>query len=153
MQVPFQNELNVFVGDVDKHLNDERNQKEVCYPNDKISPWESDALIQANKILFQSVSGAANIYAIFCADKDSENYVLRYIGKSTRKLSRQRLTNHLFKKHEKTGAKLSKVIDHVQAGGKIKIAWLEITPESMRNCVEEELISKHPEAIWNRENA
>ncbi|KAB7696254.1 GIY-YIG nuclease family protein [Plesiomonas shigelloides] len=153
MRIPFEKELESFVLKVDEYLSDKNNQKEVKYPRDSVSPWNSDCIIQENEQLLQSVSGSANIYAIYCSDKDSESYELRYIGKSSRKLARQRLTNHLVKKHERTGAKLSKVIDHVQAGGKIKISWTEITPESMRNCVEEELIRLHQEATWNRENA
>ncbi len=93
------------------------------------------------------------MYAIFTAPKNSTSFSLRYIGKTTRKLARQRIRNHLIKKHEKTGAKLKHVTDHVLSGGSVKISWIKIEPESLRNYVEEELIHKHHEADWNRENA
>jgi hypothetical protein len=151
----FQNvdELNAFVDEVNSHLCNSDNQKLVAYASSNISPWNSEALQKDNELLLSSVSGSANVYAIFCCPPDSHSYTLRYIGKSTRKLARQRIRNHLIKNHEKTGAKLSKVMVHVNDGGSIKLAWAEIEPESLRNCIEEELIRKHPEANWNRENA
>lgn len=153
MEFPCKKEISEFVDKIYMYLNDSEKQTLVNYPKDKTTPWNSEALLQANNDLLNAVSGKANVYAIFCADSGSDRYILRYIGKTTRKLARQRIMNHLIKKHEKTGAKLSKVIDHVQAGGKIKISWVEIYPESMRNCVEEELIHKNPDSNWNRENA
>ena len=152
MKIEFKLKLDSFVKKADNYIKNTANHKQVEFSTSNISPWNSKILKSDNEELLSSVSGSANIYAIFCASKDSEDYVLKYIGKSTKKLARQRLTNHLIKKHEKTGAKLNKVIDHVQAGGKIKITWVSIVPESMRNCVEEELIQKHPEATWNRKN-
>lgn len=125
----------------------------VDYPEESVSPWNTEQLEAANNTLFTEAAGSANIYAIFTAPKNSENFSLRYIGKTTRKLARQRLRNHLIKKHEKTGAKLKNIVQHVQAGGRVKISWLKIEPESLRNYVEEELIKKHKEADWNRENA
>jgi len=153
IEYPNRSALEAFVKRVDKYLNNNSNQKKVAYPETSVSPWSSDELLRANEDLLSSVAGRANVYGIFVAQGDSKKYSLRYIGKSKRKLARQRIRNHLFKKHEKTGAKLSKVIDHVQAGGKINVSWVEIEPESLRNFVEEELISMHPESNWNRENA
>lgn len=146
-------ELNTFVNQVDNFLNDPRNQMRVNYSPASMKPWNSKKFLEENKTLLGSVSGKANIYAIFCAGSLSEDYILQYIGKTTKKLSRQRIINHLIKKHEKTGAKLKKVQAYVLRGGKIKISWVGIEPESLRNCIEEELIHKHPEAEWNRENA
>lgn len=152
MKIKFKSALNSFVKKVDDYLNDSVNHRDVKYFSKNISPWNFEVITNDNEELLSSVSSSANVYAIFCAEKDSDNYVLKYIGKSTKKLARERLRNHLIKKHETTGAKLDKVINHVMAGGKIKIAWIGIEPESMRSCVEEELIKKHPEADWNREN-
>ena len=153
MQYQNLKELESFVEEVDKYLNDEENQVLVDYPDSKIIPWDSDGLNTENEKLLSGVSGEANVYAIFTAKAESKNYSLRYIGKSTKKLARQRIRNHLIKKHKKTGAKLNKVIDHVQSGEKIKISWVSIEPESLRNYIEEELITRHKEANWNRENA
>jgi len=103
--------------------------------------------------LLSLISNNANIYAIFTTEKNQKKRILRYVGKTKKKSARQRLRNHLIKKHKKTGAKLSKVIDHVQAGGSIEVSWIAIEPESLRNYIEEELIKIHSESNWNRENA
>jgi hypothetical protein len=73
--------------------------------------------------------------------------------KTTRRLARQRLWNHLIKKDELTGATLDKVKVHVKSGGSIKIAWVRVDRESLRNALEEELIHRQQQqrnADWNR---
>ncbi|WP_279486570.1 GIY-YIG nuclease family protein [Aeromonas veronii] len=142
--------LEKYLKQVEKELLSEANRKEVKYPQDKITPWNSEGLIQENEDLLSSATGNASVYAIYTADHNSDSYSLRYIGKTRKSLARTRLKNHLIKKHEKTGAKLSKVIDHVQSGGKIKISWVSVSPESLRNYIEEELIEKHSESNWNK---
>lgn len=102
----------------------------------------------------KNVSGVANIYALFISEPhNDESFNLQYIGKTTRKLARQRLRNHLIKKHEKTGAKLDNVKESVLRGCKLKVSFISVTPESLRNYVEEELINRNPNATWNRENS
>lgn len=142
-------DLKKFLKDCEDDLLNKNNRKEVEYPNSDISPWDSKGIKKANEKLLNELSGSANVYAIFTADKDSEEYALKYIGQSKSKLARTRLTNHLIMKHKKTGAKLKEVIDHIQSGGKIKISWIKIAPESLRHFIEEELIGKHPESCWN----
>jgi hypothetical protein len=124
----------------------------VSFPLTETSPWDGDALALANKSLLTKISGSANVYAIFTAACGEKKHSLRYFGKTTKKLARQRITNHLFRKHEKTGSKLAQVIAHACDGGAVEIAWVEVHPESLRNYLEEELILRHPEADWNREN-
>jgi hypothetical protein len=125
----------------------------VSYPQNSISPWNAHHLDAANQKILDAISGTVNVYAIFTAPNNASSFSLRYIGKTTRKLARQRVRNHLIKKHEKTGAKFQNVKTHVLSGGQVKISWLEIEPESLRNHLEEELINKHKEADWNRQNA
>jgi hypothetical protein len=50
-------------------------------------------------------------------------------------------------------AKLEKVKSHIQSAGNVKISWIGVEPEALRNCVEEAMIRKHSESNWNRENA
>jgi len=145
--------LKTFLGELETTLLSEEKRTLVTYPSSSISPWNTAELDAANQKLLYAASGDANVYAIFTAPKNSISFSLRYIGKTTRKLARQRIRNHLIRKHEKTGAKLKHVMDHVLSGGSIKISWIKIEPESLRNYVEEELIHKHQEADWNRENA
>ena len=84
-----------FCFEIDKYLTDYVNQVPVIYHMSNISGWESDGLSRANEDLLSSVSGSANIYVIFTAVKNSRNYTLRYIGKTIKKIARQRLRNHL----------------------------------------------------------
>jgi hypothetical protein len=124
----------------------------VNFPLASVSPWDGDMLAEANEALLAQVSRSANLYAIFTAACGVKGHSLRYLGKTTRKLARQRIRNHLFRKHEKTGSKLARVISHVCDGGTVEIAWVSVWPESLRNYLEEELILRHPEADWNKEN-
>lgn len=145
--------LEEFLKNVEAALLKEDVQTPVKYSPHNTTPWDAAQIDAENQSLLNSVSGAANVYAIFTAPKGSDAFTLRYIGKTTRKLARQRIRNHLITKNEKTGAKLWKVISHVQAGGAVKLSWVTVEPESLRNYIEEELISRHKEADWNRENA
>ena len=145
--------LEKYLGTVEDALLREDRRTPVKYPPQSISPWDAQQLDAANQGLLDKVSGAANVYAIFTAPSDSDEFSLRYIGKTTRKLARQRIRNHLITKNANTGAQLERIVAHVQAGGLVKISWIEIDPESLRNYVEEELINRHREADWNRENS
>ena len=153
MKFQHTDKLDSFLRAIDQHLIDEKNRCSVHFSQKNVSPWDDGELANENKALLASASGNANVYMLFTAKKGSDEYKLRYIGKSTRKLARQRLRNHLFIKNHGTGAKLEDVMSHVKAGGAIKISWVTVEPESLRNWAEEELISSHPAADWNRKNA
>lgn len=145
--------LDTFLNEINQHLINEKNRVPVAFSSKNVSPWDGGKLSDENETLLANTSGKANVYMLFTAKKGSKDYKLRYIGKTTRKLARQRLRNRLFKKNDGTGAKLEAVMSHVKAGGSMKISWVTVEPESLRNWAEEELISAHPEANWNRENA
>jgi hypothetical protein len=144
--------LEEFLSQVEAKLLEPEQRVRVLFPATATTPWDGESLARANKSLLGSVSGSANLYAIFTSKDGTSESVLRYFGKTTKKLARQRVTNHLFRKHEKTGSKLAQVIAHACDGGTVEIAWIEVHPESLRNYLEEELILRHPEADWNREN-
>ena len=124
----------------------------IAYPASFVSPWNADALTDENEGVLSRFSGSASVYAIFTASAGSSESNLRYIGKTTRHLARGRIRNHLITKNEKTGAKLEEIRRHVISGGSVEISWITIEPESLRGYVEEELIQRHREADWNREN-
>ena len=153
MKFEHKDKLDSFLVKVDEFLSDEKNRTIVTFSSQHASPWNGEKLAEENEQLLSDVSGKANVYMLYTAQKGSSTYQLRYIGKTTQKLARQRIRNHLFKKHDGTGAKLEAVKSHVQSGGSVKISWVSIEPESLRNWAEEELISSRPEANWNRENA
>jgi hypothetical protein len=153
MKFEHTDKLDLFLNKVDKYLTDENNKFEIKFPSNYVEPWNGKELAKINDSILSDVSGNANVYMLYTADKGTSAYQVRYVGKTTRKLGRQRLRNHLFSKNKGTGAKLDSIKAHVQAGGLVKISWTSIDPESLRNWAEEELISLHPEANWNRENA
>lgn len=144
--------LEAYVTEVESALLAGENRAAVSFPSAALSPWDGNALAAANQELLKKVSGSANLYAIFTAAWGSEEHSLRYVGKTTKKLARQRITNHLFRKDERTGSKLAQIIAHAYGGGTVEISWVQVEPESLRNYLEEELILRHPEADWNREN-
>lgn len=144
--------LEEFLSQVERRLLDPERRVSVSFPSSATTPWDGNALALTNKSILDSVSGSANLYAIFTGEAGKTESVPRYFGKTTKKLARQRITNHLFRKHEKTGSKLAQVVAHTCEGGTVEIAWVEVRPESLRNYLEEELILRHPEADWNREN-
>ncbi|RQW61910.1 GIY-YIG nuclease family protein [Vibrio viridaestus] len=145
--------LEEFIKEVNTALFNEDSLINFKYPSNAISPWDSVQLDLANSDTLNSLAGTANIYAIFTAENSSDSFKLRYIGKTKKNLARQRIRNHLITKNERTGAKLEKIISHVTSGGSVKISWVSIEPESLRNYIEEELINYHKGADWNRENA
>ncbi len=144
--------LEAYLTQVEESLLSKEKRITVSFPPTAISPWDGGALVQANQTLLAKTSRSANLYAIFTAACGVKEHSLRYLGKTTRKLARQRITNHLFRKDERTGSKLSQVVALACGGGTVEIAWVDIQPESLRNYLEEELILRHPEADWNREN-
>jgi len=145
--------LEEFVTEVEAALLSKERTCQVSYPAQSTYPWNEDQLLVANENLLSKASGFANVYTIFTAPKGSDSYSLKYIGKTKRKLARERIKNHLIKKNESTGAKLQNVVSHILGGGSVKISWVSVQPESLRNYIEEELISRHKEADRNRENA
>lgn len=144
--------LEDYLNDVEAALLAKEKRDAVSFPPTAVLPWDGNALVFANQGLLKKASGSANLYAIFTAACGERGHTLRYIGKTTKKLARQRITNHLFRKNEGTGSKLAQIMAHACGGGTVEISWIEVEPESLRNYLEEELILRHPEADWNREN-
>jgi hypothetical protein len=152
MKFKYKEKLDAFLTDIDSHLMDDKNKLPVQFTPKNVSPWNGEELASENEDLLANASKKANLYMLFTANKNDAQFKLRYIGKTTRKLARQRLRNHLFKKNDGTGAKLDKIMSHVIAGGCVKISWITIEPETLRNWAEEELINSHTESDWNHGN-
>ena len=104
--------LEEFLKNVEAALLREDARKPVKYSPHNTTQWDKNQINAENQILLKSVSCTANVYAIFTAPKGSDAFTLRYIGKTTRKLARQRVRNHLIAKNENTYAKLLKVISN-----------------------------------------
>ncbi|NOT85324.1 MAG: hypothetical protein HOP02_11225 [Methylococcaceae bacterium] len=62
------------------------NRKSVDFPEEFITPcWDSKKISESNKLLLDELGNNANVYAIFVANKDSEEYILKYIGQTRKK--------------------------------------------------------------------
>jgi hypothetical protein len=144
--------LEAFLTEVETQLLSASNRHRLKYPQSAVQPWNADFLAKENEAVLTAVAQTANVYMLFSAESCTDDHKLRYIGKTTKKLARERIRNHFFKKNERTGSKLAEVVEHTCLGGTVEIAWATIEPESLRNFIEEELIHRHPEADWNREN-
>lgn len=153
MEFPHIELLEQYVSDIDCFLKNESHHHEVDYSSVSKMGWDVEQLDKANDTLLSLTSCSANIYVIFIAPVNSNIFELKYIGKTTQKLARQRLRNHLIHKHAKTGSKLANVRAAIEKGARCKVAFVSLNPESIRNYVEEELINRNPNSIWNRENA
>ncbi|PCI28642.1 MAG: hypothetical protein COB67_05895 [SAR324 cluster bacterium] len=144
-------DLKLFLASCENELlfND-KNRKKLNYPINKTNDWLPDDIKKLNKSLLKEIAKKTNVYAIFIANKNSNDYKAVYIGQSKSSGARTRLTNHLIKKHKKTGAKLDQVIRHIEDGGSIKVSFILTEPESLRHYIEEELIKKYSKTlIWN----
>ena len=149
----FQQEPKVraFLRRCEKQLLDPSSHRSIRYPLDFVGrrKWRSEELENKNEAFLKGAANKANVYAIFTKTKYGKKRSLRYIGQTVSTDAKARLRNHLFKKDERTGAKLRKVKEHVKAGGQVLVSWISIEPESLRHYVEEELIARHREADWN----
>lgn len=88
------------------------------------------------------------VYFIYLKSKALKTTTLVYIGKSKGYLFKTRIRNHFYKKHPKTGSKLSMVQNETANGNTLKLKFLKVNPESFRNTLEEELIN-HFQPAWN----
>ncbi|WP_268845966.1 hypothetical protein [Flavobacterium aestivum] len=92
-----------------------------------------------------------NVYGLLTRDVNEENWKLRYIGQRKSKDIKQRLCQHLKKKHIKTGAQLNKIKSELVIGKEIGIKLLSIYPDELRQYYEEKLITDL-QLDWNIQN-
>jgi predicted small secreted protein len=145
------NELNTFLQNCETTLFDEKNRVVINYPSKYIQSWDEEKIRIENEEWLKKLRHNVSVYAIFTASSESEDYTIKYIGQSKSSEARGRLSNHLIKKDTKTGAKLELVREHIRNGGKIKVSYILIEPESLRHYVEEELIKKYSTKLdWNK---
>lgn len=112
-------------------------------PNNPIS-WEqwrgiAESLKSDNHEFLNSVHNHVGVYGIFTRDTSDTEWEIEYIGHS--KGPKQRIINHLFKKHEKTGAKLAKVKKAIEQGKQVGVSFVGIKPAELRRYVEMMLIN------------
>jgi predicted small secreted protein len=143
-------ELNTFFEKCENALFDENNRKTFDYPKESIEPWNTTEIKKQNEDLLKTLRNQVSVYAIFTTSIKNENFTVKYIGQTKSSDARGRLSNHLIKKDKKTGAKLHLVQKHIKEGGKVKVSYILIEPESLRHYIEERLIQKYSINLnWN----
>jgi len=90
-----------------------------------------------------------NLYGILTKQKDNDEWKLRYIGQRKSTNIRQRLKEHLIRKHPKTGSKLDKVNNELAKGNQIGIKLITIIPDELRLYYEGKLLSCLSDLDWN----
>lgn len=74
-----------------------------------------------------------------------------YVGHSTSKYSKQRITNHFIKKDPRTGSQLERIFEEINMGNQVGLSFLKIEPDYMRKPFEEWLISMNSrKLVWNK---
>lgn len=102
-----------------------------------------------SKVLAELLRDSANIYAIWGRRDARSGWKLFYIGQRKADNIRQRLVEHLFYKHDRTGSKLEAVRDLVGEGFQVGISVVHVLPDEVRSAIEELLIrANRPE--WNK---
>lgn len=110
--------------------------------------YKKNALFTYDEFLASyKLSDFKNTGVVYFIYSDKE---LKYIGKSRGHLFRQRMRNHFVYKNKKTGSKLEQIENEKAI---VRIGFFLTEPESLRNCIEEELILclKGNHTLWNRQ--
>lgn len=110
--------------------------------------YDIDFICQNRIDLIDLVKNEAIVYCIWISNGSQASPV--YIGHSSSKLSRQRITNHFVKKNPRTGSQLERIKVVLLEGRKVGFSFLKIEPDYMRKPLEEWLILRNREKlIWN----
>ncbi|AVR46025.1 hypothetical protein C7S20_12600 [Christiangramia fulva] len=89
-----------------------------------------------------------NIYGIFIKDSEEVEWTLKYIGQRKSKYIKDRLRQHLIKKHKRTGAQFDRVKIELKAGKEIGIKLYSIKPDELRQFYEQKLLN-NLDCLWN----
>lgn len=81
-----------------------------------------------------------NIYALWMRTSSVDNWVPMYIGQRTRNDGWSRVKQHLFHTPSGTWSKIKEVTKFIEAGYDIGVTFINVTPDSMRLTLEDELI-------------
>ena len=89
-----------------------------------------------------------NLYGLLTSP-NGRQWQLRYIGQRKAKGIKQRMYQHLVKKHKNTGAQLEKVKKELNDGKYIGVKLASVTPDELRHYYEEKLLQDIPALDWN----
>lgn len=96
-----------------------------------------------------NMSSLPNLYAIYTMN-ENKIWLLRYIGQRKSKDIKQRLRQHLKKRHINTGSQLDKVKSELNLAVQVGIKLVSIRPDELRHYYEEKLLNDLS-TDWNRQ--
>lgn len=99
--------------------------------------------------LIKTAEAKPNIYGILIKKPNGKKWELKYIGQRKSKYIKDRLRQHLVKKHKKTGAQLERVNIELKDGNEIGIKLYAIQPDELRQFYEQKLLN-NIETLWNK---
>lgn len=103
-----------------------------------------------NQDFLKTISQKPLVYCIWTGTSN-ENLEYKYIGHVGKQYSRQRLRNHLTKKHKNTGAQLKNTILALKDKNLVGISYVITEPHYMRKALEDWLIDKYSKNLhWNK---
>lgn len=113
--------------------------------------WPVEDIKRSNQELLKSLRHSGNVYALFVrAPTEGAHWVAVYVGERKSIGLRERITQHLIDKNERTGSMLEAVKTAVASGSSIGLSFIKVQPESLRLYVEETIIAKHKSTLpWN----
>lgn len=113
--------------------------------------WPIEDIKRENQKLLKSLRHSGNVYALFVrAPTEGADWVAVYVGERKSIGLRERITQHLIDKNERTGSMLEAVKTAVASGSSIGLSFIKVQPESLRLYVEETIIAKHKSTLpWN----
>jgi hypothetical protein len=127
-------------------------QHEFKFPaGTSLQQWPAQEIKKENDKLLRSLRNSGNVYAIFVREPSKgSSWTKVYVGERKSSGLRERITQHLIDKHEKTGSMLEAVKTAVSNGADIGLSFIKVEPESLRLYVEETIIAKHKKELpWN----
>jgi len=119
------------------------------YPNSSCnSNWDIEKIKEENSNLLCQLRHNGNLYALYTRENSSSNWRLRYVGQRKSKNLRERISQHLISKNERTGSKLENIKGAIFNDEQVALSYIKIEPESLREFIEEHIIrKKSPD--WN----
>ena len=103
-----------------------------------------------NQDFLSTIARKPLVYCIWTG-KTQDSFEPKYIGHVGNQQSRQRLRNHLTKKHNRTGAQLKNTILALKEKNVVGISYVITDPHYMRKALEDYLIEKHSDKLqWNK---
>ena len=127
-------------------------QYQFIYPKGcSLKNWPVKRIKAANEAFLKSLRNCGNVYAIFVRPAGKKaSWSHMYVGERKSAGLRQRMTEHLIDKDDRTGSMLAAVKTAVSEKQSIGLSFIKVEPESLRLFVEETIIAKHKQDLpWN----